>query len=172
MIVPCIRCGQELSAPDSVARGMDEECAKRLTSYWQNRVISTGVNLHGDVLDPEEIIFLERMLKRGELITDWIPKDKTRRQSTNDFVWNAGAGFGDGNEWELKTPKRPDYDAVKRRIRDDCAKYPPKTRFVIDFGFYSIDQQLAKAIQKYGKMRKLEGLFLMSENGRGLNRLI
>lgn len=108
-------------------------------SEWEQRQINAGgPSPDVEKMYPQEIVFLERVKARGEVI-EWIPKGSDG-VSRNDFKWlNHGGVYA-----ELKSPASVKYAAVSKRIRDAVQAGQsaiargtttiPKDHFVIDFG--------------------------------------
>lgn len=143
------------------------EPAERKDPYWDQRQRNLGIDTHGETLTIAEIKFVERFLRRGECIS-WIPRDTYacgELQATYDFYWLSS----DGKPWELKSPRKPDYDAIKRRIRDDMGK--SKTRFIIDLGLFPCTAILRRMLVAYKKKRQITSLAILSEDGSALDVL-
>jgi hypothetical protein len=69
----------------------------------------------------------------------------------------------------VKSPEAPDYNAIKRRIRDDMAK--GKTRFIIDIGPHQLDAGLLSSLTRYKTVRRISRLVVMSDNGKTLTEV-
>jgi len=139
-------------------------------AYWKVRQDRLGITTHGETLQPNEIIFCERLgrlynhqelreaiewLRQGEKGPDGL------RYPQYDFTWLAL----DGTDWELKSPVSPDYSSIKRRLRDDIRK--GKTRFIVDLGRHPLTPGLAGALAKYAGHRGIR-LAVLSDDGRQL----
>jgi len=143
-------------------------------AYWDQRQAALGIETHGEALEPDEIVFCERLVAHypateASSIVEWRSSRRYSEdgalQPSNDFVWLNGGG----DEWELKSPEAPDYAAIKRRIRDDRRK--GKTRFMVDVGSSHLDPELLAALTRYKQLRSIEGLVVMSENGATLTAI-
>ncbi|SNS43560.1 Phage minor capsid protein 2 [Micrococcales bacterium KH10] len=135
---------------------------------WKQRQGALDVNFHGETLDPAEVRFAERFVARNERF-EWIPRNRTGADGkllpTNDFTWISR----EGEEWELKSPQAPEYEAVKNRLRDDIRK--GKTRFMVDVGEEEATPQFLRGLQRYAERRGLDGVIVLSENGHRLTRV-
>ena len=146
-------------------------------AYWDKRQSALGIDTKGEKLDPDEILFVERMTSRypgtdSHSVLEWLARDRYddagNKLPTNDFIWLNY----DGQEWELKSPSTSGnkslYDRIKARIKDDMGK--GKTRFVIDIGEPIADEALLANLEKYKNQRGCE-VIVLSNNGRTMDVL-
>ncbi|KAB5606686.1 hypothetical protein [Bifidobacterium jacchi] len=120
----------------------DEEWARR-------QIAAGGPPLDSERMYPQEIVFLERAQKRGEIM-EWIPtgKDGVPR---NDFKWISRNGI----PAELKSPAGTKYKNIAKRISDAVATAKEhgvtKNVFVVDFGDAKIPDKLIRQLSRYNE---------------------
>lgn len=138
--------------------------------YWRQRQQELGINDHGEILEIDEIKFVERFRYRGELI-EWIPTPPVTNHkipSHVDFVWHSY----DGKDWDLKSPLAPKYVSIRRSMSDAIAER--KFALIIDLGMYEFTPQLRYAVSGYLKSARgsqITDFFVLSEDGRTLSKL-
>ena len=133
-------------------------------SYWQIRQDALRIDSHGETLEPDEIVFYERLGKiYGEPlaeIVDIIPRDKMMKP-TNDFLWL----IRDGVATEIKSPTIGDYVHAERRIWNATIKAAEqgvvKDVFVVSYGDLPLVDGTIELLAAYnenhttGKIREL-----------------
>ena len=133
-------------------------------SYWQIRQDALGIDSHGETLEPDEIVFYERLGKiYGEPladIVDIIPRDKMMKP-TNDFLWL----IRDGVPVEIKSPTVSDYGHAERRIWNATIKAAEqgiiKDVFIVNYGDLPLSADAIELLASYnenhatGKIREL-----------------
>ncbi|WP_161605503.1 hypothetical protein [Pimelobacter simplex] len=146
--------------------------------HWQGRqdaLEATGrFTASGETLQPEEVVFVERMLALGHELA-WIATgsngvDEVGTLPTNDFIWVGAAAAGAALQVEHKaiaanTPA--DVKHIARQIRKALHKNQRRlivTNVVIDLGDQPVtDETLAELAKLYGAApRPLERLWVMS----------
>lgn len=157
-IQPPRRGGPPLPPPDPGDRPAWDE-------YWRRRQEALALDTGGDALEPREIEFLERFMPGNEV--RWIPRDRTRRLPTNDFVWiNNGQLV-----MELKSTSAK-YQSVRNHIHTTVRKAQlqgvVKENFVIDLGAAPLTAKLRRQLSEFNvrtTSTRIRRLFVMSADG-------
>jgi hypothetical protein len=141
-------------------------------TYWDARQTALGIDTHGEILEPDEIVFCERM---GRLhpdiglsdVLEWISRDDVTFKPTSDFVWLPK----NSPICELKTQKAK-YSTIADEIKDTVVRSTahglPKKNFVIDIGNKTLTQKLFNQLAKYNQRnptKRIERLFVMHSGG-------
>jgi len=140
--------------------------------YWRARQAALrqfGFDGAGEVLEPGEIRFVERMLHRGErvkwLATPSLDPVTLMIPSGKDFRWLSR----DGGEWQLKSPASAKYSSVRRKIGEALAK--GQADVIVDLGGETLTDELAQAVARYAIPRNIRQLVLLSGDGSTLTTI-
>lgn len=123
---------------------------------WDARQEALGIPVRYDILEPHEIVFMERFKALGYHF-EWIPKDEKNFSSTNDFYWGEL-----GKEVELKSTfsKKPKYSTESEKIRKAVKKSVTtkqnengkrKTSFILDYYGTASIKKVISQLQKYNQ---------------------
>ncbi|MFD2839339.1 phage minor capsid protein [Populibacterium corticicola] len=143
---------------------------------WKKRQQAiTSVDFHGEVLEPHEVRFVERMQARGERLT-WIPRPPATTggfASSNDFIWDSHEAL----VMELKGTK-PKYQSVKNNIRTAVLKAQKhsvvKENFIIDIGDETLPDKVRGQLADYNRLvetAQIKSLWVLSEDGTKLEQI-
>lgn len=157
-VEPPRRGGPPLPPPDPEDRPAWDE-------YWRRRQEALALDTGGDVLEPREVEFLERFLPGNEV--RWIPRDRTRRLPTNDFIWVSNANL----VMELKSTS-PKYQSIRNHIHSTVvraqAREVVKENFIIDIGNAPLTEKLRRQLSEFNvrtTSTRIRRLFVMSREG-------
>lgn len=157
-IEPPRRGGPPLPPPDPEDRPAWKE-------YWRRRQEALALDTGGDVLEPHEVIFLERFLPGNSI--RWIPRDRSTRLPTNDFVWLSNGAIS----VELKSTGAK-YQSIRNRIHDTVRRAHVrgvvKENFIIDLGDARLTPKLRRQLGEFNARTTstvIRRLFVMSADG-------
>lgn len=127
-----------------------------MLAYWLDRQSALPVSFGGDVLEPQEVRFVERFLNAGQQL-EWIPKNARGKSTPGfDFRWLNNGGI----DVELKSTLA-NYDTTRRAITKDAKKAANhaarlvKTRYLVDFEDQAVSADLLRELAGYNVDRRL-----------------
>lgn len=116
----------------------------------------------GEVLQPHEVRFVERMVTGGERL-EWHPRDVQRRPS-HDFRWTSCGDI----DVEVKSTK-PKWTTIRGRISDSVRRARRhdfvKENFIVDIGESDLSEELRDQAGTYNVERSrtaIRRLWIMS----------
>ena len=137
-------------------------------AYWQARQDALGLITHGKRLEPDEVVFCERLARIHPDIPlheqiEWLPDGQRingKTQPSNDFIWLSMGGI----EVELKSTGSP--TSITTRIwkavnQAWVSNGFVKENFVVDIGDLKLTDDLRNTLAGYN----------LSESGRPVKRI-
>lgn len=142
-------------------------------AYWKarkDRLESSTFTTNGESLQPDEVVFAERMVAGGHSLS-WIKAgsagaDKLGPLPTNDFVWHSrGDIVVEHKSLRAETPV--DLTHITRQIRNALkknARAPVVRNVIIDIGDRDVPNSVTNVLKEpdFSARAKIDGLWLMS----------
>lgn len=150
----------------------DENDKAAWNAYWkrrQNALEGPNFTANGEVLQPDEVLFVERMVAKDERLS-WIPTgsngtDDVGTLPTNDFTWHNR----DGMEVEhkaLSSGTPVDLDHIARQVRNALTKNKRARtvdNVIVDIGDRDLTPGLLDDLRShFAPPRKFSRLWVMS----------